>query len=185
MAGEIVFVDTETTGLDHRWHEIIDIWAAVVRPDTLEILQEAGGLVTPQHIERAHPRAIEVNGYDSEKWRLSEPFHNVWDRVSPLIRGRTWAGQNIQFDIRFIRMAAWEDNYKFAYPKEVIDTKDMAKELLPSGVISNTKMDTLCQYFGIDSIFRWGLKPHGAKADVYRTIEVYRKLREVLKWDGR
>jgi len=53
-------VDIETTGLDPRWHEIIDIGVVLCRQDNFEIIQEWSARVQPLHIERMQPKAQEL-----------------------------------------------------------------------------------------------------------------------------
>ena len=61
---DIIFLDTETTGLDPHRHTIIDIWAERRRTGSLELIAAGGGhvAVSAEELDAASPRALEVNG---------------------------------------------------------------------------------------------------------------------------
>lgn len=63
----IALIDVETTGLDPRHHEMIDLGAVYVRPDGSE-LGRFFVRILPPHPERVDPEAAAVNGYDPLRW---------------------------------------------------------------------------------------------------------------------
>ncbi len=71
----LAFIDTETTGLDPNFHEVIEIGCVVAdwKPDLFgeRTLVESSTLdikIIPEHIERADPKALAVNHYAKRDW---------------------------------------------------------------------------------------------------------------------
>lgn len=67
----LVHIDTETTGLNPTYHELIDI--GVIYTDTQG--KELGrwySKLMPKHPERIDPGAQKVNGFDADLWRKSK-----------------------------------------------------------------------------------------------------------------
>lgn len=89
-----VYLDTETTGLDSRLHQIWEVaWAVGDGP----ILH---GRV-PHSTINASPEALAINGYHS---RDTEPADE--ERLYADLKGATIVGANPGFDIRFLS-ARW------------------------------------------------------------------------------
>ncbi|MCR4306655.1 MAG: exonuclease domain-containing protein, partial [Candidatus Yonathbacteria bacterium] len=75
----LAFIDLETTGLELKKHEIIEIGCIVARQipressETggayLEIIEEFEIKVKPEHIETADPVGLEINGYREDDWK--------------------------------------------------------------------------------------------------------------------
>ena len=174
---DLVFIDTETTGLSPRRHEVIDIWARRVRADTLDLVAEAGGLVLPKRIDEADPEALAINGYDPDRWAAeARPWADVWAEVEPLIDGATIVAHNIAFDARMINAACIRDSCASIVNHDAgIDTVDLAQPLKASGLVGSVSLDTLVGHFGIEID---GALAHSARGDVLRTVEVYRRLVE-------
>ena len=66
----IYFVDTETTGLDWRRHEIVSIGIVVARKldNKLEVTDEVEYLIKPDRLESADPIALKINKYNDADW---------------------------------------------------------------------------------------------------------------------
>jgi len=123
----LVFLDTETTGLDPEKNEIIEI--AILRMDnrgpgplvfypipsgsivstTLEknIVTRWSCRIKPQNIETADPKALEINGYADhpERWDKQPTFDEVAPLIAHLLHGCFIVGHNIKFDIKFLKAA--------------------------------------------------------------------------------
>ena len=170
--GNLAFLDTETTGLNPLIHEVIDIHVILCQLPNLEIVGDAGGLVKPDWIELADPKALEVNGFDEARWaQNARPWPEVWKKVRPLLERGLIVGQNPSFDIAFINAMGERYDTIRLRPFRTIDTKTLALPLRQNGVLKKLSLDSLCQHFGIDIE-----GAHSAKADCYRTLEVYRRL---------
>ncbi len=73
-ATDLVFIDTETTGLDPRKHELIEIAVVRVKQDwsgdkpTFTVADEWSTKVRPENIQSADPASLRVNGYSASGW---------------------------------------------------------------------------------------------------------------------
>lgn len=119
----IVFVDTETTGLDPHTHELWEI--AIVEQDGTEHVFTSEP--TPQAVQDMPKQASDINQYFERtqapdwEWDLSQyvmkgnPFRDVHD----LLDGSIMVGSNPQFDLDFITQ--WfkyhQANHNFAAPQ--------------------------------------------------------------------
>lgn len=135
---QICAIDTETTGLDHKWHEMIQIAILPLdsnlepRKDVIPFFIE----VKPDYPERATPEALSVNridfakivsrGFDKEKakdllreWipKLKLPY-TKWGtpkKIMPL-------GQNYPFDMGFIKAWLGHEMYEEFFDYHYRDT---------------------------------------------------------------
>jgi len=168
----LAFVDVETTGLKAGYHELLEIAVVVVIAPSMHVVGELCVKVLPEHMDRAHPKALEVNGYTPEAWCDAAPLHVALEMLSPLLQGALMVGHNVSFDKGFITAAYEQCGMK--YPKadyHTLDTVSLAWPLKVKGKVKNLKLHTLCDYFGISNEGE-----HAALADVLRTIKVYLSL---------
>ena len=176
----LTVIDTETTGLDSDNHEIIDIAliSYVLSEDgDRYVVKKYNTKIKPQHIERASPRALEINHYKAEDYE-SAPSHS---EVLPSVRKQIensdlLIGQNLIFDLQFIYNACkkiWGEDEKLGFPP-YIDTKAMADVLRRKNLIKKSGMDYLCEHYDINFT---GLA-HTALADCERTMKVFDRLLE-------
>lgn len=94
----LLFLDTETTGLDPALHEI---WEVAVAYEEGEIISYR----LPHSLATADPKALELNGY----WgRANQPgMTDAYDlELKQLLTGATIVGSNPAFDTAFLR-ARW------------------------------------------------------------------------------
>lgn len=121
-----LWVDTETTGLIPRKHEIIEI--AIL---TETVLPGGGGTITeswstkirPARIEEAEPKALEVNGYRAEEWAGAPTFDEVAADIAKRLASSTViCGHNVSFDIGFIEGAFDRLGQKVRMPYHKVDT---------------------------------------------------------------
>ena len=121
-----LWVDTETTGLIPRKHEIIEI--AIL---TETVLPGGGGTITeawstkirPARIEEAEPKALEVNGYRAEEWAGAPTFDEVAADIAKRLASSTIiCGHNVSFDIAFIEGAFDRLGQKVRVPYHKVDT---------------------------------------------------------------
>lgn len=120
--GKIVFLDTETTGLHHENHEIIEIAIVVIENGVRTLEMETK--IFPKHIQTAEPMALEVNGYSREEWA-----HTAirWDRkfsleIRDILKDSMIVGHNPMFDMRFIEAACLQNGVRLPL-RPVFDTK--------------------------------------------------------------
>jgi DNA polymerase-3 subunit epsilon len=166
----IVFVDTETTGLDPLAHELLDAHALLCTPD-LVIVEEAGGRILPERPEEIEPAAAAVNGYTPELWAASarESWYVLPDLLNVIAKADTWIGSNPWFDFDFLARAAGDRLGLIApHNLKMVCTAGMARQKRLPG---RHGLDALCTRFGIviDGA-------HTARGDCLRALEVYREL---------
>lgn len=167
----IVWLDTETTGLSTQKHEIIEF--AAVHEDGSELNIK----IQPQHIETAHPKALEVNGYTEEAWADALPPGEAVERIILFVKrdgtAPLYAGHNVNFDWRFLqalfesvgRISDWPFHYHH------VDTMTVAREHLKPLGQRSISLGALCDTLKISNE-----GAHTALADVRRTMAVWDKL---------
>jgi len=168
-------LDTETTHFEPGVGEIIEI----------AILREDGGIFTtrikPQHIETAHPKALEVNGYNEADWEDAPEPLEAAHMITPMLLKQVIVGQNISFDMDHLKMfyhrLGLDDTFK-EFDHRHIDTMTLAYEhLVPHGLTS-LALYQACKFLRIDNE-----GAHGALRDVERTREVFLRLCRPNLWD--
>lgn len=175
----ITVLDTETTGLDHKIHELIQL--ALIEMELLEngelkILKEHEYKIAPKRLEIASKEALLINGYTEERWANALPnifsivpeLDNIWTTSDLLL------GQNLIFDLRYITKAYHQLGLmRPVYPK-YIDTKHMASLLVKEGILKSSSMDPMCEFFKI----KFKGNAHDALVDCHRTIDVWQRLQK-------
>lgn len=175
----ILVLDTETTGLQPKKHEIIEIAMVsyFINDDGEWFLHKKfEEKIKPQRIEDAEPIALEVNGYSEENWQNAKPFSKVLPDIKDIIeKSDLLLGQNLYFDLRFIQseIKRADESQNIDYPP-YIDTKSMADPLVSQGWLDSSRLDYLCERLKID----FSGRAHTALVDCERTFEVFQKLLE-------
>jgi|688.fasta_scaffold91793_1 DNA polymerase III alpha subunit (gram-positive type) len=173
---KLLVLDTETTGLDMTRHEIIQIGFLLMEFDgdqKFELISESEIKIRPLHLETAEPAALAVNGFTAYGWKDTKPINEHFEEIKQKIENADlMLGQNLVFDLRFIKQAYENLNaVPPAFP-QYIDTKWMATQLLKEGKLKSTSMDKMCKHFNI----KIEGKAHTALVDCKRTLEVYKLL---------
>lgn len=130
------YIDTETTGLNPAKHEIIEI--AIITENEDGTFERWHTKIKPDHIENAHPKALEVNGYTPEAWEGAPNFEDVVPEITSRLKGSILVGHNVNFDIRFIEALLDKANRELEIShRGTIDTITLVREhLLPTGLPS-------------------------------------------------
>lgn len=103
----IAFLDIETTGLDVRQHEVLEV-AYVLRPAAVGIMQYPEREVhfsLPINPSNANPKALEINGYYDRLAFLESIQINrmeACERLEDDLTGALIVGNNVGFDLRFL-----------------------------------------------------------------------------------
>lgn len=137
----LVYLDTETTGLDPSRHEVWEIAYAV---DDGPVLSS----IVRHSLTNAHPLALDVNGYHERYWldATTPPERDRFEAdLFRALKGATLVGANPAFDAAFLSArwgeAPWRyrllDVEAFALPffgsPEIMSLKDTAAALRESG----------------------------------------------------
>lgn len=168
----LAFVDVETTGLDPRQHEIIELAVVRVALPTMATTDEYSVRVRPGRIAEADPEALRINGYTTSEWADSVTLADALTGAGPLLEGAALAGHNPAFDRAFLD-AGWRGT-GVARPEmdyHVLDTASLAWPLLAAGLIDSVSLGKVCEHLGIE-----GERLHRALPDARRSLEVARRM---------
>lgn len=141
--------DVETTGLNFRIHEILEIGLVLVRPDTLDIVDTFEIKVKPEHIETASQKALEVNGYKPEDWANAISLKEAMEKYAEKTRDAVFAAHNVTFDWGFMDEAFKKTVVKDLMDYHRIDTWTAAHEKLRQAGLDKFSLQDLCLYLGI------------------------------------
>lgn len=171
--GELVFVDTETTGLKAGAHQVIEIGAMTV--DGAEFV----ALIRLERGAEVSPDAMRVNGINLRGREWHEGAVPLRDALSAFVRwlptGAVLVAHNAAFDRRMLEADAARAGV--AWPEvEWFCTKAWADELRKRGELAtvDSKLHTLCTHYGVPNDGE-----HRALADVVRMARVFEELRAI------
>ena len=180
----ILWMDTETGGLEAGYHEMLTI-AGIVEIDK-EIVNEFHFKIKPKYPDRLEPAALEYNNLtEAQVVAFEDPF-NVFYKLKKIFvkYGLRYdklicAGHNVGFDRRFLNAFFEEQGYKqlhYYLDYHSLDTMSVAAWLRYVGKldIKNLKLSSLCQHFGID------FEAHDALEDIRATRELAHRLQKLL-----
>ncbi len=162
-----IFLDTETTGLEHRLgHRIIEVGCVEMRNRRL----------THRHFHRyTNPDrdidagALAVHGISLEFLQDKPRFAEVAEEFLDFVRGAELIIHNAPFDIGFINaeLARLDMAPIETVCRGIIDSLRLAKDLHPG---KKNNLDVLCDRYGIDNSKR---TLHGALLDAEILADVY------------
>ena len=120
----LVWMDTETTGLNPSIHEVIEVGIVVVGgPDLIET-DRYHSKVAPDHIETADERALLINHYSFNAWRDAPQKEVVAEAISKYFDAENViCGHNVEFDIAFIESMFRRCDMDMPKYAGIIDTK--------------------------------------------------------------
>jgi len=188
---KILWMDTETTGLDPTLHSIIEIAGIIDIDGTPK--QYFDLFVSPHPDFEIDEKACAIHGNTIDEMhefpkipivhkQLLAIFGEFVDKFNKLDKFII-AGQNIKFDLDmlshfFMRQG---DSYLGSWIdfKKRIELYDITKALQSLGFIESDSLSLgpICKEFGVK------LKAHNAASDIAATREVYYKIINNLKWE--
>lgn len=165
---DFIVFDIETTGLDPRYDEIIEIGA--IKIENNKIVDTFSTLIKPTH--EISPFISGLTGITNDMVQNAPGIEDVLPKFMAFIKGFTLMGHNVNFDINFIYdnlvklgLAPLENSF--------IDTLRIAKRILSD--LEHHRLKDLAQYYKIDD-----KGSHRALKDVEITLEVYRFMKEEI-----
>ncbi len=177
----ITAIDTETTGLDPKKHEIIQIGVVhfkISDMGDLSILNKIEYKIRPSNIFAASLEALKINGYTQEAWQNSLPFKVCFPVLEKYFAVSDYLlGQNLIFDLKFISKHYWRYGLKIPNLPKYIDTKYLGQQLVTEGKINSCSMDNMCRHFDI----KFNGRAHTALVDCERTIAVWEHLNKYVE----
>lgn len=162
-----IFLDTETTGLEHRLgHRVIEIGCVEMRNRRLTNRHFHRYLNPDRDIDAG---ALAVHGISLEFLQDKPRFPDIAEEFLDFVRGAELIIHNAPFDIGFLNAELALLNMA---PVEtvchgIIDSLRLAKELHPG---KKNNLNVLCDRYGIDNSKR---TLHGALLDAEILAEVY------------
>ena len=182
MQKNILWLDTETTGLDVKLHGLREV--AVILETEKRVKQKNLFINTNSYIKRksiSEYVAIEMGVTDDLLSAYPDSIHQFKEFITFLEKNQKndetymLAGYNIEFDIKFLKDWFYDNNsadYKKYFSHQTLDLLPVARFLNVAGVINtkNNQLKTVCNYFGIE------LNPHNALDDIIATKELFDKI---------
>ena len=187
MANKILFIDTETGGITEN-SALIQL-SGIIQIDG-KVKEEFNFLMKPYDGSEVTNKALEIQGrtreevyaYSNEKdaykevRRILDEYVDKFDKSDKFII----AGYNVRFDIevmnRFFKRNG--DNFLFSYIDScTLDPLNLVAILQLCGILpklENNKLETWCNYFGIE------LKAHDALEDIKATRELLREFTKLF-----
>ena len=185
MENRLLFIDTETGGLNPDKHSLLSlamvIWEDMEIIDSQEILINDGILSVTQE-------ALSVNKINIEKHKQlaispSQAMEGIFSFISkhfPLHRKITLAGHNVHFDVHFLRVFFSRNNKDFGkfFSHRIIDTSSILYYLYLAGHLKQKAIssDEAFDLFEIQVNGR-----HTALGDAIATAELFTKLLYLIK----
>ena len=165
LTKNIVFIDTETTGLSAKEDRIIEIAGVELTPDyrPLRIFHE---FLDP---ERPVGYSEKIHGLSDEFLCGRKRFEDIALPLQGFLDGRVVIAHNLPFDESFINAEydRYGLPYKLSESNETIDTLALAKQRFEGRV----SLDALIERFELDGSSR--AKHHGALIDAQLLARVY------------
>lgn len=174
----LVFIDTETTGLDASRHELIEVAGIIV-----DIQNQSQGIYTvldsfvykihPTRITDADPNALKINHYDPSHWIDALDLKTALTLVAEKTKGAVMIGHNVTFDFMFLDKAFKQTGVMNTMHYHLLDTISIAYTKLKDQELDIQRfgLQYLCEYFNIPN-----KDSHTAFADAEATFELYKKL---------
>ncbi len=158
-------IDIETSGLNTRYAEIIELSAIKVVNN--RVVQEFSTLVKPRNL--IDPASTSVNGITNKMVQNAPLIQTALKNFLQFIGNNLLLGYNITtFDLPIIRRVAHETlGIKLSY--KYIDVLHIANDRLQ--FLPNRKLSTVAAYFTVDTT-----GSHRALSDCYITKACYEKL---------
>jgi len=162
-----VVFDIETTGLDANNDKITEIGAVKIIDG--KIVDGFSTLINPQ---RPIPKEIVVLTGISDDMVADKPvFADIIGDFYKYIDGATLIAHNANFDVTFVKKAAEKEGYYVENP--YLDTMEIARKNLLG--LKNYKLNTICDYFGIQFLH------HRAMSDAHATAKMFLEIIKLKK----
>jgi len=162
-----IFLDTETTGLEHKLgHRIIEVACVEMRNRRLTHRHFHRYLNPDREIDSG---ALSVHGINREFLQDKPRFADIANEFLDFVRGAELVIHNAPFDVGFLNaeLALLDMAPVDTVCQGVCDTLRMAKDLHPG---KKNSLNALCERYGVDNSQR---TLHGALLDAEILAEVY------------
>lgn len=185
MQDKLLFIDTETGGLNPNKHSLLSlamvVWENFEIIDSQEILINDGKFCVTEE-------ALSINKIDIEEHKISAiPSSQAIEKILlfisrhfPQQRNITLAGHNVHFDVNFLRFFFSQNNEYFSniFSHRIIDTSSILYYLYIAGHLKQRAIssDEAFNLFNIEVEGR-----HTALGDARATAQLFTKLLYLTK----
>lgn len=138
-----VVIDTETTGLDCEYCDLIEVSAVKVTDD--KELEQFSSLIKPDDFEGLPSFITELTGITDEMLLSAPSIKEVVPQFMDFIGSDILIGHNVNFDINFLYDAAEKCGY--ALSNDFVDTMRIARKQYPE--MAHHRLRDLVKKFGI------------------------------------
>jgi len=177
---KLLFLDTETGGLDEETTSLLSVGLAVWEDHKIKNVFE---VYVNEPILRVTPSALAINKIDLRKFnQISVTAEEAWKKIEQFIYKNfglhksniILAGMNIKFDIGYIKKCFGKKNYNKWFSYRSIDLQSILRFLYIKGSFSEDIAPSVkaYKYFNINN----GSVDHEALKDVLCTVELFEKL---------
>lgn len=174
-------IDSETTGLSPRKHQILTLGMSLIDVDHQKLRFIEDKHIFFRHDEyRISKTAMLINGINLEEHhRIALPVNKAIKEINNFIEKNKLAdtvilGHNLQFDKGFICSLFEEGGHCYPFCENKEDTRYIWDRLKRKGLVDplkNSKLGTLAEHFKIDYS-----NAHDALADCQITAKVYHEM---------
>ena len=191
---KIVWMDVETTGLESKEHDIVEL-AIIIFIDN-EPIAKKHWKICPFRFDNITPESTEVHGHTIEELKTFTPPNQVYKELSFILSKHVdkydkndkyySAGFNARFDVGFLAEFFSKNgdpyfgsffSWKIVDVFALVDFLEFHDKLLFA--IPNRKLSTVCESFGIP------INAHNAMSDIEATIKLYNMLLKILATIGK
>ncbi len=159
-----ICIDLETTGLEPKKDQIIEIGAVKVEHNTIVDTWES--LINPGR--KLEERIVALTGICDRQLADAPQITEILPEFLSFAGEDVLLGHSVLFDYSFLKKAAV--NEKRSFERKGIDTLKIARKYLKE--LESRSLGSLCQYYGIAH------RAHRALEDAGATVALYRKLAE-------
>lgn len=138
----LVFVDVESSGLDPVVNEILE-FAAIKGSETMVMK------IKPRRIHTAHPKALEVNGYNEVEWADAVDISVAAPKIIAFLRDAVLVGHNVKFDVGFIESFLKEAGINERIDYHTICTCSIAYVFLVPKGLESLSLKPVCEFLGL------------------------------------
>ena len=165
---EYIVFDIETTGLDSKFDEIIEIGAIKVKDGN--VIDEFNSLIKPR--QKISKFITDLTGITNEMVAKAPSIEEVLPKFLNYVESYILVGHNVNFDINFVY--DWTLVLGLSpLRNDFIDTMRLGRRLLSK--LTHHRLCDLANYFGINTN-----GSHRALNDVYITNEVYDNFKKIV-----
>lgn len=136
--------DIETTGLDSKYDEIIEIGALKIRNN--KIIDQFSFLIKPS--SPIDEFITKLTGITNEMVSDAPNINEILPKFLEFIGDDTLIGHNINFDINFVYDNLINNNYEKGLSNDFIDTLRLGRKILKD--LKHHKLKDLAEYYEID-----------------------------------